>query len=61
MQGEVHPISREGQVADVSIRYRGQLWNPRTGRQAIQQTQLYRYQEGRFELVEGAPNPVPEF
>ena len=61
VQGEVHPISREGQVADVSIRYRGQLWNPRTGRQAIQQTQLYRYQEGRFELVEGAPNPVPEF
>ena len=59
--GEVHPISREGLAADVSIRYRGRLWQPKTGRQEVQQSQLYRYQDGRFELIEGGPSPVPEF
>ena len=61
VQGEVHPISREGLAADVSIRYRGRLWQPKTGRQEVQQSQLYRYQDGRFELIEGGPSPVPEF
>lgn len=61
VRGEVHPISREAASADVSIRFKGLVSNARGDRQPVQETQLFRLNDGLYEQVDGGPNPVPEF
>ena len=61
VRGEVHPISREAASADVSIRFKGLVSTVRGERQTVQETQLFRLNDGLYEQVDGGPNPVPEF
>lgn len=61
VQGEVHPISREGASADVSLRFKGLVSTARGERQTVQETQLFRLNDGLYEQIDGGPNPVPEF
>ena len=59
IHGEVHPISREMAVADVSIRFEGVISDTPTQRRTLAQTQLWRLQDGKLVQIEGEDNPVP--
>lgn len=61
VSGEVHPISREAASADVSIRFKGLVSTAQGERQSVQESQLFRLNDGLYEQIEGGPSPVPEF
>lgn len=59
VSGEVHPLSRGANTADVQIRFSG-LVSEASGRlRVIVQTQLFRLEGGRLKQIGGGENPVP--
>lgn len=59
VSGEVHPLSRGANTADVQIRFSG-LVSEASGRlRTIAQTQLFRLEGGRLKQINGGENPVP--
>ena len=59
IHGEMHPISREMAVADVSIRFEGVISENPAQRRTLTQTQLWRLQGDKLVQIEGEDNPVP--
>ncbi|MDO5653292.1 MAG: hypothetical protein Q4G39_04235 [Brachymonas sp.] len=59
IRGEIHPISRGADTADVSVRFTGLVSEGNGQRRTIGQNQLFRLHGQRLVQIEGLENPLP--